>query len=143
MAGFMEGDGSFLFGKNRYLVVTAAQVQRWPLERLQRLCGGSISERRSKNPKWSLIYIWTLTGPVAAGLMMTLYSLMSEHRKGQIKQALIGWKTKQIPNSFKTACPQGHAYTEENTRIYQGSRQCRQCQVARDKIRTAYRRKAA
>ena len=141
-AGFLEGDGSFLFGKHEQLQVTAAQVQKWPLERLQRLYGGSISGHQPENPKWSFVYRWILTGPTAAGLMMTLYSLMSEHRRGQIKQALAGWKTKPVSNGMKPACPQGHAYTEENTRLYRGSRRCRSCQRERDNLRTVLRRAA-
>lgn len=30
-----------------------------------------------------------------------------------------------------TECPQGHAYTAQNTYLYQGRRYCRQCQVDR------------
>lgn len=30
-------------------------------------------------------------------------------------------------NAAKTECPQGHPYTEQNTRIYRGARFCRQC----------------
>ncbi len=141
-AGFMEGDGSFLFGKSRHLTATASQVQRWPLERLQNLFGGRISEHQPKNPKWSLIHVWTLTGATAAGLMMTLYSLMSEHRKGQIKQALDGWKTKKVPNVMKRSCPQGHPYTEENTRLYKNQRRCLECARAGDRVRRALRRAA-
>lgn len=32
----------------------------------------------------------------------------------------------------RTHCPQGHAYSEENTRVYRGMRNCRQC--ARDSV---------
>ncbi len=34
-------------------------------------------------------------------------------------------------NANKTHCPQWHAYTEENTRLYRGWRYCRACQRAR------------
>ncbi|KKL80707.1 hypothetical protein LCGC14_2002120 [marine sediment metagenome] len=33
----------------------------------------------------------------------------------------------QSGNSIKTHCPQGHEYSEENTRIYRGHRHCRIC----------------
>jgi hypothetical protein len=34
-------------------------------------------------------------------------------------------------NVMKTHCPQGHAYDEENTRLYQGRRYCRACEALR------------
>lgn len=39
-----------------------------------------------------------------------------------------------------THCPQGHEYTEENTRIYQGGRTCRQCNNER-RMRNYYNNK--
>ena len=32
-----------------------------------------------------------------------------------------------LPTGERTHCPQGHQYTPENTRIYRGSRNCREC----------------
>lgn len=31
------------------------------------------------------------------------------------------------PHAFKTHCPQGHPYSEENTYVYDGRRSCRTC----------------
>jgi hypothetical protein len=33
----------------------------------------------------------------------------------------------------KTHCPQGHAYNDENTNLYQGRRYCRPCGIARSR----------
>ncbi len=38
-------------------------------------------------------------------------------------------------NKFKTHCPVGHEYTEENTIIDQGKRVCRKCKYKRNKER--------
>lgn len=38
------------------------------------------------------------------------------------------------PFAGKTHCPVGHEYTEENTRVYRGSRSCRTCKQDRDKL---------
>ena len=45
------------------------------------------------------------------------------------------------PSGRKTHCPQGHAYSEENTYHNAGRRHCRQCQ--RKRGRESYRRKHA
>ena len=42
-----------------------------------------------------------------------------------MKRAGVGWKNRE-----KTACPSGHEYTAENTRITHGSRSCKQCESA-------------
>lgn len=40
----------------------------------------------------------------------------------------------------RTHCPKGHGYTPENTRIYRGSRSCKECQRIRVRERDARRR---
>jgi hypothetical protein len=45
-------------------------------------------------------------------------------------------------NALKTHCPQGHAYTPENTLTYRGMRSCRQCNKERSLARY-YAKKAA
>lgn len=44
-----------------------------------------------------------------------------------------------------THCPQGHEYTAENTRVYRGSRYCKECQraSARERKRRARRARGA
>jgi hypothetical protein len=86
-AGFLEGEGSF---KNTVTTsqVRAAQVQREPLERLQALFGGSISLRHDKRPTNSPIYVWSVSGTRARGVLLTLFTLMSPKRKEQIRKGL-------------------------------------------------------
>jgi hypothetical protein len=36
-----------------------------------------------------------------------------------------------LGNARKTHCPQGHAYSTENTRVWRGRRYCRTCQINR------------
>jgi hypothetical protein len=43
-------------------------------------------------------------------------------------------------HSLKTHCPQGHEYSEENTRIRRGSRECKTCDRA-SAIKRYYRKK--
>lgn len=89
-AGFLEGEGSFLYNHNRKTLsngrkkdtgtqeVSATQVHTSePLNKLQALFGGTV---RGED--------WRVTGPRARGVMMTLYPLVSSRRKEQIRRAL-------------------------------------------------------
>lgn len=83
-AGFLEGEGTFGFYSHSQSI-RAPQVQREPLERLQRFFGGTVTAR--KNP---YLNVWTVCGPRARGVMLTLYVMMSPRRREQIKAALGG-----------------------------------------------------
>lgn len=80
-AGFIEGEGSFPNMKHPRVCVTQKNLE--PLQRLVRLFGGRIYS--VKNRDWA---IWQISGPRARGVMMTLYSLMSKRRRGQIRLML-------------------------------------------------------
>ena len=82
-AGFLEGEGSFRGSKQeRSARVQGVQKDPETLFRLQRLFGGSIHKNRQA------IHVWHLCGARAAGLMMTLYPLLSERRKVVIRDVL-------------------------------------------------------
>ena len=53
-------------------------------------------------------------------------------------------KSPHAKNSKKTVCPQGHAYTPENTKInYRGSRECRIClRITRRNVKRRRRERA-
>lgn len=93
-AGFLEGEGSFHIGKVskwQQLVVSASQVQLWPLEVLKKSFGGSIYKEPTKGRRQECGK-WVVTGPRAAGVMMTLFALLSPRRQEQIKKALLRWR---------------------------------------------------
>src|SRR5262245_673625 len=90
-AGFLEGEGTFDgAAKGRGPRVIAWQVQKEPLERLQRLFGGSLRyfERRNAPANHSPVYTWHLSGENARGCMMTIYVLMSPKRQVRIEEIL-------------------------------------------------------
>lgn len=91
-SGFLEGEGCFRRYNNRTgYEVTARQNDGEVLDKLQNLFGGhrsTIDTRSNKLSKRPTIECWSVTGPKARGVMMTLFSLMSRHRKDQIKRAL-------------------------------------------------------
>lgn len=85
-AGFLEGEGSFIFVKSDGSIrVTAGQKYREPLERLRRVIGGAIY-----GPGKAGFYRWDCRGKFAEReqLMRRLYPLMSSRRQEQIDVAL-------------------------------------------------------
>ena len=87
VAGFLEGEGTFNCSHSP--IVRADQVQREPLDRLQRIVGGgSIRLKLKSNPRHSDIHSWNLCGNPAILLMKRLYPYMSPKRQQQIKTAI-------------------------------------------------------
>lgn len=139
-AGFLEGEGSFMAdrGTRKQQVkhgvsVAACQVQAWPLMKLKRLVGGSVYPvDRCRKLGQSLYCRWRVSGPTAAGLCMTLYSMMSPRRKRQIRSALQWWGLGSVSHKYKAYCKYGHSFNEENTRHVKYSnnlrRVCRTCE---------------
>ena len=130
-AGFLEGDGTFAY--TRTPMVAAFQIQKEPVERLARLFGGVIRERRT--PKGKIIHVWQIYNRDAAGLMMTVYSLMSPHRKAQIENAIQCWRKTGFHHREKTSCPRGHPYdkfyhAKDPALRVQRYRYCRVCHNA-------------
>lgn len=115
IAGFLEGEGSFLVGTRGSGVVCATQVQRQPLERLVELVGGTIWLKRRSDGNRKDQHLWSMGGIRAIGLMMTLFGLMSPGRKNQIRRSLERWKSHQTSCRNRTHCPSGHEYSNENT----------------------------
>ena len=120
-AGFLEGEGSFDFHGCTTRIV-AVQVASGPLEKLQKLFGGVIRPRPHRVAHHSPANYWCVCGHAASGLMMTLYSLMSDKRKVQIKKALAIWKSRPAQSGIvkRTHCTKGH-------KLETGRRDCRPC----------------
>ena len=89
-AGFLEGEGSFTGGRG--FTIKAGQRSREPLERLQLLLGGRIGTQ-SKGQ----LFRWSVSGPRARGVALTLYPLLSERRQEQIR----GWIHQDSPERLR------------------------------------------
>lgn len=97
-AGFIEGEGSIsrtIPGKGHGAteLLNVRQMIREPLEKLQKFFGGTISVVHPKTtgiiggvPK--PINNWGVSGSLARGVMMTIYTFMSTRRRQQIERAL-------------------------------------------------------
>jgi hypothetical protein len=129
IVAFLEGEGHFRFHRNSKRgggtpLVTADQLQRWPLDILVHLVGGKIYWYPKQGRG---IHIWQLRGQPAVALMMTVYVKMSPRRKAQIADAIAVWRTIR-PWGHITHCKRGHAYTPENTMLWaDGYKRCRAC----------------
>lgn len=148
LAGYLEGEGSFIYsvfdapvdGRRRTgrftMYVAATSTDLDVLERVRALAGGRIGGPYDKGgprkPSWQ----WRLTRQrEARALMIAAQPLMCERRAGQIQACLDAYAAKGVTApADRTHCPQGHAYVPENTTILSnGWRQCRRCNT--DKLR--------
>lgn len=131
-AGFLEGEGSFEGNKGKF-EVSAAQVQRWPVDRLNEIFSGTLNLRhKPSRVMWKPAFFWRVGGPRAIGLMMTLYCLMSPKRQGQILKAINHWKSRAVAPMYRTHCPKGHKYDKLNTGFdWRGRRYCKRCSALR------------
>lgn len=151
VAGFLEGEGSFSgrgSGKG-CLTVAVSQVQREPLERLQRLFGGEIyryNHGKNSKPTWSNFYRWTKCGKKAAEIMILLYPLMSPKRQDKIAELLVIWTESYGSGAHqksRTHCPKGHEYTPENTYRQPSAPNKRKCRTCAVEYNRNYQRKIA
>jgi|ERR1700694_251987 len=87
IAGFLEGEGSFYC--NKQIAVSAYQKDAECLNRLKEFLGGTISKHIRNKEHGEIYYQWRTSGARARGIALTVFSLMSERRKKQIKDAFL------------------------------------------------------
>lgn len=90
-AGFLEGEGSFIYNGAGRIIVQGVQTNREPLRRLQRMFGGSIKTYHQERRK--PLHTWSVHGMRGRGVMLTLWAFMSRRRKGQINRAFVARRT--------------------------------------------------
>lgn len=139
-AGFMEGEGAFGYYKGS-LELQVAQVHKPPVEKLKELFGGQLRQQIKRDkPHWQPSWHWQPAGKRAAGIMMTVYSLMSPKRQGQIKKALLGWRARERgpgKGERRAYCKRGHKMDWWNRKGGEnGPGGCKEC------ARNSKRRKA-
>lgn len=90
VAGIYEGEGSCERSTNSE-VVGIGQKDRWILDKIQYLFGGTVARREKHhiyNDKDYTMHNWTVCGPRARGFLMTIYKFMSPRRQEQIRKAM-------------------------------------------------------
>lgn len=87
-AGIYEGEGSVSNSSQAPYVslsLSVAQKDPWILIHIQRLFGGSVRKRKSKNSEYS---VWAISGARARGIAMTIFKFLSPRRQNQIMAVL-------------------------------------------------------
>ncbi len=131
IAGFIEGEGTFNWARVTPCV-SVSQVQRWPLDKLQRLCGGNVYYivRKTKNPKWNDYNKWYIYGDEATKLIKSIYPFLSPKRQEQAK-AIYTKRYQQVnaPKLIKTICKHGHLWIKKNIYTFKkdGRQICKVC----------------
>jgi hypothetical protein len=145
IAGFLEGEGTFVRCRNKLknglisrggtITVVASQVQKNPLERLQKLLGGNIHYYIRNKEKGFFYYRWQIFGEKAEALMKILYPLMSPNRQNKMSLALAWYASRPGRNWMKSGrkiCRKGlHPWIPENIVEVYGKRYCRICKTIR------------
>lgn len=88
VAGIFEGEGCALY-TTQTTRVSVAQNDRWILDKMSMLFGGTIrkgysASKLSNNPSW----VWVASGARARGIGMTIYRWLSPRRQEQMRRAL-------------------------------------------------------
>lgn len=95
LAGLLEGEA--YFGSTwRSPMVSIGMADRDVIQRARDIMGATWWGEYKRGRKYKKIYRCYVTGPYAAGLMMTVYSLMGIRRKWQIALALSKYKPRHM-----------------------------------------------
>lgn len=97
LAGWLEGEGTFQCyinprtGYRGQIQVRGGCTDADVIATLKERFGGHTWIEPRKEG-WKTMYRWHIVGAEGAGLMMTVYPLMGQRRKEQIRTALKNWK---------------------------------------------------
>jgi hypothetical protein len=90
VAGIFEGEGTCFHSLRGGSQASVTQKDRWLCDTLQMFFGGSVGI--TKEIKGREYFYWTISGPRARGLIMTIYGLLSPHKQERIRLCLELWK---------------------------------------------------
>lgn len=87
-AGIWEGEGSVIVTHDTFRI-EVAQKDRWILDRLRMLFGGSVYVRNEhyRGGRY-ILHKWYLTGARGRGFAYTIFTWLSPRRRAQIRKAL-------------------------------------------------------
>ena len=100
IAGFLEGEGSFIGSlSNGLITVCAVQVNPEPLRKLSSIVGGHLYWYVNNHGRG--YWRWTLNGSYAVGLAFTLYPWLSRRRRQQARTMIAKWKARPGRNPHR------------------------------------------
>lgn len=123
LAGLLEGEGCFGHTGN-CVTLQLAMTDRDVVEKARRLVGAPSLYKDTRQAPRIPCYSWLLSGQYAAGLMMTLYSLLGERRQAKIRTLLTIWKQAKLQHRSTLVCQHSDAYRRGRTvcsRCYQAN----------------------
>lgn len=136
LAGLVEGEGCYR-AQGGALALQIAMTDRDVIERAAKMLSTRVYVQEKAVPRQRM-YATVVSGPRAAGWMMTLYSLMGERRRSKIADCLGQWRA---ATRKRTHCRKGHALEGRNLYQYTSKRQtfdgrgCRTCRNEYSRIR--------
>lgn len=124
VAGLLEGEGYFHFHKTaRGPHIALSMTDRDVVEKAAVLLGSRVRTYLPRRPNRKPLYIFT-SGRDIAGWMMTLYPLLGERRRAQIRGALSKWRARRTRPRYRHTCPRGHPLSPKGQT---GWRHCSRC----------------
>lgn len=129
IAGILEGEGSFTVAAKIKPRITLNMTDKDIVERVRNILDQNQVVHKYY-PKGQIgykpIYNIDMTGPKAAGWMLTLFSIMGKRRQTRIKDIFSNWLL--IKPKDKTRCKRGHTFSTINNR---GNSVCGVCKSLR------------
>lgn len=136
LAGLVEGEGCYK-AQGGALALQIAMTDRDVIERAAMILSKRVYVQEKAPPRQRM-YATVVSGPRAAGWMMTLYPLMGQRRRAKITDCLNQWR---VATRKRTHCKEGHALEGSNLYQYTSKRQkfdgrgCRICRNEYSKTR--------
>jgi hypothetical protein len=109
VAGILEGEGSFLvYGYSP--TIRLAMTDKDIVVRVRDIISPErlVHDYKNKRTNHKIVYIFTSHSTEAIQWMMTLYPLMGERRKEQIRAVLAAWKNSRHHNKQNGRCKDNH-----------------------------------
>lgn len=130
-AGIMEGEGYFGVRKSGGITLEVTMTDKDVIDKVASLFPFGTRAQKVL-PSGKTAYWWGVTKQsAAAGLMMTLFTLMGQRRQEKIAHCLSHWKATPLPKKMWTHCKNGHPLSGENLRVLQEGkyekRRCLEC----------------
>ena len=129
LAGILEGEG--YFQAKPFIAIGLQMTDKDVMARAAELMGSYSALKRWKSGKHIGKHIYTtrIHGPLAAGIMMTIWGFMGERRRERIRSALEIWRAKEPHPKHRELCFKGHPLTPVPAHRRPGRlrRWCREC----------------
>jgi len=118
LAGLLEGEGYFASTGTgrRYAAICLQMTDRDVVERAAGLLGSRVTFQLKRPGQTKHVWRTTAGGHRAIGWMMTLYPLMGERRKAQIRLVLAMWRSWPARRTKRCGADKGPIHRHDSKR---------------------------